>query len=121
MCKACIWLEVGNGFSAQCAYGGGAKKVVISWKPIHVSGQWGELDLDPTSAVFDPAILTHFMAKNCPKKVINGTTGHKQTWQLQTGDDEENVRTPPKLGRYWEIHPLCPRDFPRPLRSLGSR
>ena len=44
-----------------------------------------ELDLDPTSAVFDPAILTHFMAKNCPKKVINGTTGHKQTWQLQTG------------------------------------
>ena len=45
-------------------------------------------------------------------------------------DDEENVRTPPKLGRYWEIHPLRPRDFPRPLRfpsgfalgkSLGSR
>ena len=45
-------------------------------------------------------------------------------------DDEENVRTPPKLGRYWEIHPLRPRDFPRPSRfpsgfalgkSLGSR
>ena len=43
-------------------------------------------------------------------------------------DDEENVRTPPKLGRYWEIHPLCPRDFPRPWRchlglgkSLGCR
>ena len=28
----------------------------------------------------------------------------------------ENVRPPPKLGRYWEIHPLCPRDFPRPSR-----
>ena len=45
-------------------------------------------------------------------------------------DDEENVRTPPKLMRYWEIHPLRPQDFPRPLRfpsgfalgkSLGSR
>ena len=45
-------------------------------------------------------------------------------------DDEENVRTPPKLGRYWEIHPLRPRDFPRNSRfpsgfalgkSLGSR
>ena len=45
-------------------------------------------------------------------------------------DDEENVRTPPKLGRYWEIHPLRPWDFPRPSRfplgfalgkSLGSR
>ena len=29
-------------------------------------------------------------------------------------DDYENVRTPPKLGRYWEIHPLRPRDFPIP-------
>ena len=26
----------------------------------------------------------------------------------------ENVRAPPRLGRYWEIHPLRPRDFPRP-------
>ena len=29
-------------------------------------------------------------------------------------DDEENVRTPPKLGRYWEMHPL------RPLSGLGK-
>ena len=29
-------------------------------------------------------------------------------------DDEENVRTPPKLGRYWKIYPLRHRDFPRP-------
>ena len=29
-------------------------------------------------------------------------------------DDEENVCTPPKLGRYWEIHPLRPQDFPIP-------
>ena len=57
-------------------------------------------------------------------------------------DDEENVRTPPKLGRYcirtlprggmyWEIHPLLdPRDFPRASpsgnlsglgKSLGRR
>ena len=45
-------------------------------------------------------------------------------------DDEENVRTPPKRGRYWEIHPRRPRDFPRPERfpegeargkSRGSR
>ena len=28
----------------------------------------------------------------------------------------ENVHTPPKLGRNWEIYPLCPRDFPRPSR-----
>ena len=28
----------------------------------------------------------------------------------------ENVRTPPKLGRYWEIHPRRPRDFRRPKR-----
>ena len=40
------------------------------------------------------------------------------------------VHAPPKLGRYWEIHPLRPWDFPRPSRvpsgfalgkSLGSR
>ena len=24
-----------------------------------------------------------------------------------------NGRTPPKLGSYWEINPICPRDFPR--------
>ena len=45
-------------------------------------------------------------------------------------DDEENVRTPPKLGRNWEIHPLRPRDFPRASpsenllglgKSLGRR
>ena len=45
-------------------------------------------------------------------------------------DDEENVRTPPKLGRYWKIHPRRPRDFLRPERfpegeargkSRGSR
>ena len=45
-------------------------------------------------------------------------------------DDEQNVHTPPKLRRSWEIHPLRPRDFPRPSRfpsgfalgkSLGSR
>ena len=45
-------------------------------------------------------------------------------------DDEENVRTPPKLGKYLEIHPLRPWDFPQPSRfpsgfalgkSLGSR
>ena len=44
-------------------------------------------------------------------------------------DDDENVRTPQKLGRYWEIHPLRPQNFPQPSRfpsgyalgkSLGS-
>ena len=28
-------------------------------------------------------------------------------------DDELNGRTPPKLGSYWKIHPLYPRDVPR--------
>ena len=28
------------------------------------------------------------------------------------------LHTPPKLGRYWEIYPHCPRDFPQPLRFL---
>ena len=32
--------------------------------------------------------------------------------------DEQNDRTPPKFGSYGEIHPLCPRDFPRPPTSL---
>ena len=27
------------------------------------------------------------------------------------------IRAPPKRGRYWEIHPRRPRDFPRPERS----
>ena len=38
------------------------------------------------------------------------------------------IRAAPKRGRYWEIHPLRPRDFPRPSRfpsglgkSLGRR
>ena len=31
----------------------------------------------------------------------------------------ENVRTQPKLGRFREIHPLCPRDFPQPS-SVGD-
>ena len=26
------------------------------------------------------------------------------------------IRAPPKRGRYWEIHPRSPRDFPRPER-----
>ena len=34
---------------------------------------------------------------------------HPCTWI----DDEENVHTPPKLGRYWEIHLRRPRDFRR--------
>ena len=42
----------------------------------------------------------------------------------------ECIRAPPKGGRYWEIHPRRPRDFPRPERfpegeargkSRGSR
>ena len=42
----------------------------------------------------------------------------------------EWVRPPSRRGRYWEIHPWCPRDFPRPERfpegeargkSWGSR
>ena len=44
-----------------------------------------ELNLDPIVAAFDPAILTHFMAKNWPKKAAIGKTGHKQAWRLQTG------------------------------------
>ena len=36
-------------------------------------------------------------------------------------DDEENVRTPPKLGRYWEIHPLRPQDFSWTSRFHGSQ
>ena len=40
------------------------------------------------------------------------------------------IRAPPRRGRYWEIHPRCPKDFPRPERfpegeargkSRGSR
>ena len=32
------------------------------------------------------------------------------------------ILAPPKRGSYWEIHPLCPRYFPRPsMTSLGSR
>ena len=44
-----------------------------------------ELDLDPIVAAFDPAILTHFMAKNWPKKAAIGKTGHKQACRLLTG------------------------------------
>ena len=42
-------------------------------------------------------------------------------------DDEENVRTPSNLRRYWEIHPLRPRKFHVTLeisglgKSLGRR
>ena len=46
---------------------------------------WVEEGLDPKTAIFDPAILTHFMAKNWPKKAAIGKTGHKQAWRLQTG------------------------------------
>ena len=34
-------------------------------------------------------------------------------------DDEQNGRcNVPKLKSYWEIHPLCPRDFPPPSGNL---
>ena len=46
---------------------------------------WVEGGLDPKTPIFDPAILTHFMAKNCPKSAINGTPSHKQVWRLQNG------------------------------------
>ena len=46
---------------------------------------WVEEGLDPRGDFFDPAILTHFMAKNWPKKAAIGKTGHKQAWRLQTG------------------------------------
>ena len=46
---------------------------------------WVEEGLDPKTAIFDPAILTHFMAKNCPKSAINGTPSHKQPWRLRNG------------------------------------
>ena len=31
------------------------------------------------------------------------------------------IRAPPRRGRYWEIHPRRPRDFPRPERNLEGR
>ena len=46
---------------------------------------WVEEGLDPRGDFFDPAILTHFMAKNCPKSAINGTPSHKHAWRLQNG------------------------------------
>ena len=45
-------------------------------------------------------------------------------------DDLHCIRAPPRRGRYWEIHPRRPKDFPRPERfpegeargkSRGSR
>ena len=45
-------------------------------------------------------------------------------WISWSIPDEANVRTPPKIGRYWEIHPLLPQDFPGPSglrKSVGLR
>ena len=46
---------------------------------------WVGGGLDPNGHIFDPAILTHFMAKNYPKSAINGTPSHKLVWSLQNG------------------------------------
>ena len=75
-----------------------------------------ELDLDPTPAAFDPAILTHFMAKNCPKMAINGTSGHMQAWRLQTGGSAwiEVGSSPCTSGT------MCWDPFPGPEWPLGG-
>merc|ERR1719397_23362 len=54
-------VEHGRG-AAQCAYGGGGRRKLLFHGNQYmylVSGV--ELDLDPTEAAFDPAILTRFM------------------------------------------------------------
>ena len=37
----------------------------------------------------------------------------KHLTQKMTGISQECIRAPSKRGRYWEIHPRCPRDVPR--------
>ena len=49
---------------------------------------------------------------------------------MSVGPETDCIRAPPRRGRYWEIHPRRPKDFPRPERfpegeargkSRGSR
>ena len=72
-------------YRAQCVKGGGFSKLSFRENQYMYLVHWVEEGLDPRGDFFDPAILTHFMAKNCPKSAINGTSSHKHAWRLQNG------------------------------------
>ena len=72
--------------------------------------------LIPRGDFFDPAILTHFMAKNCPKSAINGTPSHKHAWRLQNGG---SVRI--KVGSRQDTSGgMCWDHFPGPKWPSGG-
>ena len=66
-------------------------------------------------------------------QLITGVTcvqGNKSLRVLFDSIFQQCIRAPPRRGRYWEIHPRRPKDFPRPERfpegeargkSRGSR
>ena len=48
--------------------------------------------------------------------VPDGSSGHRDCfshWHGSTHLSVHCIRAPSKRGRHWEIHPRCPRDFPR--------
>ena len=62
------------------------------------------------------------------RRLINPAPREKSDQSCPKGED--CIRAPPRRGRYWEIHPRCWKDFPRPKRfpegeargkSRGSR
>ena len=64
-------------------------------------------------------------APECRGATIGERRLHAAAWEMQ-----HCIRAPPRRGRYWEIHPRRPKDFPRPERfpegeargkSRGSR
>ena len=101
----------------HCVCGASCRRVV-SWS-IRLSSTEG----DTACTAFSELTFSHPQKGRIDFNTVNPSlpTGmdfliHPCRWI----DDEENVRTPPKRGRYWEIHPRRPRDFRRPKRFPES-
>ena len=96
--------------------GGGFSKLSFRENQYMYLVHWVEEGLDPRGDFFDPAILTHFMAKNCPKSAINGTPSHKHAWRLQNGG---SVRI--KVGSRQDTSGgMCWDHFPGPKWPSGG-
>ena len=106
----------GGFINTQCVKGGGFSKLSFRENQYMYLVHWVEEGLDPRGDFFDPAILTHFMAKNCPKSAINGTPSHKHAWRLQNGG---SVRI--KVGSRQDTSGgMCWDHFPGPKWPSGG-
>ena len=76
-----------------------------------------EFDCDPMVATFDPAILTHFMAKNCPKLLKKAILWPLVTLEAPNGwisVDQGWIRTGHIQGDVWG-------PFPGSGMAIGGR